>query len=53
MVQMANVNDKFLRNILYTLQDISESLRKLANRDEPADKTDYIPPWANKEKKDE
>ena len=51
---MANVSDKFLRNILYTLQDISVSLRKIADRDEPADKSDYLPPWANtKEKKDE
>ena len=50
---MANVNDKFLRNILYTLQDISTSLRKLADRDEPADKSDYIPPWGKMKKKDE
>ena len=50
---MANVSDKFLRNILYTLQDISESLRKMADRDEPADKSDYIPPWGKLKNDDE
>ena len=41
---MVNVNDKLLKRLVDTLEDISISLRKLSDRNEST-KQAYVPSW--------